>query len=108
MKLKTGDRVRVTAGKDKGKEGKITQVFPAMDRVVVEGANTQKRHLRSRGASTPGQIIEFPSPLHVSNVALLSPKSGKVGRVGYTRLTKDGKHVKIRHLRKGGEREDIE
>jgi len=107
MKIKSGDNVRVMAGKDKGKEGKVLQVFPKHNRVVVEGINTATRHLRaSRG--NKGQKISFPSPIHLSNVQLVSPKSGKVGRVGYKRIEKDGKARTIRVLRVKGAAEDIE
>jgi len=68
--VKTGDMVKILAGKDKGKTGKILQTFPRLDRVVVEGVNITKRHLRSRRNGEKGQIIEFPMPIHVSNVAL--------------------------------------
>lgn len=107
MKIKTGDKVRVIAGKDKGKEGNILQVFPALERVVVEGINVMTRHLKKRGERA-GQKIQFPSPLHVSNVQLISPKSGKAGRVGSKWIEKDGKRSKVRVLRVKGTTEDIE
>ncbi|MBM5789551.1 50S ribosomal protein L24 [Candidatus Parcubacteria bacterium] len=107
MKIKTGDKVRIIAGKDKGKEGNILQVFPELGRVVVEGANIMTRHLKGRGERA-GQKIQYPSPLSVSNVQLVSPKTGKAGRVGYKRIEKDGKRVKIRVLRVKGAKEDIE
>lgn len=69
--LKTGDEVIVTTGKDAGKRGKITQVFPALNRVAVEGVNVSKRHLRSRKQGQPGQIVEFSMPIHASNVQLV-------------------------------------
>ncbi len=68
LKIKTGDNVTVIAGKDKGKSGKVIQVFPKKQRVVVEGVNILKKHLRSRKQGEPGQRIELPAPLHVSNV----------------------------------------
>jgi len=95
MKIKTGDKVRVLAGKDAGKEGKVLQVFPKLERVVVENINLRKRHLRSRGASAPGQIITFPAPVHVSNLQLISGKSGLVGRVGYKFIEREGKKTKV-------------
>lgn len=69
MKIKTGEMVRVLAGKDKGKTGKILQVFPRDNRVVVEGVNIVKKHLRSRKQGEPGQRIELPGLIHASNVA---------------------------------------
>ncbi len=108
MKLKTGDKVRIIAGKDKGKEGVILQVFLQADRIVVEGANLMKKHLRSRGKGQKGQVITFPSPLHASNALLISPKSGKMGRVGYKFIEKDGKKQKLRVLKTKGRIEDAE
>jgi len=108
MKIKTGDKVRVIAGKDKGKEGAVLQVFPKLERVVVEGVNILTRHLRARGSAAPGQKIRFPSPLHLSNVKLVSGKSGKAGRVGYKFIEKEGTKIKIRVLHAKGKTEDIE
>jgi large subunit ribosomal protein L24 len=68
LRIKTGDTVKVVAGKDKGKTGKVIQVFPKLNRVVVEGVNMAKRHLRARGTSQKGQVIEFSMPIHISNV----------------------------------------
>lgn len=67
MKIKTGDNVRVIAGADKGKTGKVIQVFPKMEKIVVEGVNKSVKHVRKRG-STPGQRVEYDAPIHVSNV----------------------------------------
>jgi len=97
MKIKTGDKVRVLAGKDRGKEGTVMQVFPKLDRIVVEGVNIATRHLRG-GQGRQGQKISFPAPIHVSNVRVVSEKSGKSGRVGYKFLEKDGKQKKVRVL----------
>lgn len=107
MKLKTGDHVRVLTGKDKGKEGKILQVFPKLDRVVVEGLNIRKRHLRG-GGGRKGQIIEFPSPVHVSNVTLVGTGTIVSGRVGYKFIDLEGKKKKVRVLRKAGNMEDVD
>ncbi|MBI5369589.1 50S ribosomal protein L24 [Candidatus Uhrbacteria bacterium] len=107
MKIKTGDKVRVISGKDKGKEGNVIQTFPELERVVVEGVNVMTRHLKARG-NQPGQKIQFSSPIHQSNVTLVSPKSAKTGRVGYKKIQQDGKAVKIRVLRSKGASEDIE
>lgn len=68
LRIKTGEEVIVIAGKDKGKQGKIMQVFPALNRVVVEGVRMTKRHLKSRKSGDKGQIVEFPMPIHASNV----------------------------------------
>lgn len=68
FQLKTGDVVIVTAGKDKGKQGKILQAFPKLNRVVVEGVRLTKRHLRTRKEGEKGQIVEISMPIHASNV----------------------------------------
>jgi large subunit ribosomal protein L24 len=107
MKIKTGDNVRVIAGKDKGKEAKVMQVFPKLNRIVVEGINVATRHL-SGGRGRQGQKITFPAPIHVSNVKVVSEKSGKSGRVGYKFLDKDGKQKKVRVLKVKDKTEDLE
>lgn len=71
LRLKTGDEVVIIAGKDKGKQGKILQTFPVLGRVVVEGANMAKRHLKTRKAGERGQTVTFAMPLHASNVQLI-------------------------------------
>jgi len=83
MKIKTGDKVKVIAGKDKGKEGKVIQVFPALGKVVVEGVNIVKKHLRPQKKGEKGQRIELPGPIHTAKVMLIDPQSGKPTRVGY-------------------------
>lgn len=87
MKIKTGDNVKVLSGKDKGKTGKVVQVLvnksTLQSFVVIEGVNILKKHLRAGGKQQKGQIIELPAPIHVSNVMLIDPKSGKPTRVGY-------------------------
>jgi len=71
MKIKTGDNVIVCRGKDAGKTGKVLQVFRVENKVVVEGANIMKKHLRSRKRGEKGQKIELAAPIHISNVMLL-------------------------------------
>lgn len=107
MKIKAGDMVRVRTGKDKGRQGKILQVFPGLERVVVEGVNMMTKHLR-KSSQRAGQKIQFASPIQISNVVLVSPKSGKSGRVGYKIINAEGKRTKIRVLKTKGEVEDIE
>lgn len=92
MKIKTGDRVMVIAGKDKGKTGKVLQTFPKLGKVVVEGANVSTKYLRARGQGQKGQKIEFPGPLHVSNVMLIDPKTQKPTRVKYAVADGGKKH----------------
>ena len=98
MKIKTGDKVRIMVGKDKGKEGKIIQVFPDANRVVVEGLNQHVKHMKKRG-TTAGQKITFSAPLNASNVQVVG--AAGVGRVGYKM---DGtKKVRVLRTKKGVE-----
>lgn len=93
LKVKKGDEVIVIAGKEKGKKGKITQVIPSESRVIVGGINMVKRHTKPSRTS-PGGLVEKEAPLHVSNVALLDPKTGKPTRVGVKTL-EDGRKVRV-------------
>lgn len=97
MKIKQGDLVRVMAGKEKGKEGKVAQVLPEYNKVVVEGLNETTKHLKAR-AGQEGQKITYNAPIHASNVAVVSGKTA--GRIGYEVTEKDGKKVKTRVIRK--------
>ncbi|MGH9031370.1 MAG: 50S ribosomal protein L24 [Acidimicrobiia bacterium] len=98
MKLKKGDRVRVLAGKDVGKEGEITRVLRDDDRVIVDGVNVAKKHQRATRATMQGGIIDKDMPVHVSNVAILCSSCGPT-RIGY-RFERDG--TKVRVCRKCG------
>ncbi len=89
-----GDTVRVVRGDDKGKQGKVIRVFPKTGRVVVEGMNIVKRHRKARSADEPGGIIDFPAPIHHSNVMLLDPKSGEPTRLR-ARIDEDGTKERI-------------
>jgi large subunit ribosomal protein L24 len=99
MKLKKGDRVRVIAGKDVGKEGEITRAFPESDRVIIDGVNVAKRHTRATGQTMQGGIIDKDMPLHVSNVAIICSSCDSPSRIGY-RFEDDG--TKVRVCRKCG------
>jgi large subunit ribosomal protein L24 len=83
MRIRKGDRVRILAGKDRGREGVVSAAFPARGKVIVEGYNVARRHTKPRSADEPGGIIDKDMPMDVSNVAILSPKDGKPTRVGY-------------------------
>ncbi len=83
MKILKGDTVVVISGKYRGKIGKVLKSFPRERKVLVEGVNLIKKHLRPRREGEKGQIIEMPSPLDVSKVKLICPKCGKSTRVGY-------------------------
>ena len=106
MKIKTGDNVRVMAGKDKGKEGKVTQVFVGSERVIVDGVNKMVKNVRARSGQA-GQRIEFFGPVHVSNVQLVG-KGGMTGRVGFKVEKKDGVTKKTRVIRKGKKVQELE
>ena len=109
MYIKAGDTVAVIAGRDqfvtdkKGKKtrktGRVLKVFPKTDRVIVEGVNMMKKHQRPTNANDKGGIIDREAPIHVSNVALIDPKTGLPTRVGYKDV--DGK--KVRYAKKSGE-----
>ncbi|GAA1146620.1 50S ribosomal protein L24 [Nesterenkonia lutea] len=106
-KIKKDDLVQVLTGKDKGKQGKVLQVLPAKERVLVEGVNRMKRHLRAgQSGSTEGGIVESEATIHISNVAVVDPESGKPTRVGYRQETveRDGvsKTVRIRVAKASG------
>ena len=81
MHVTKGDTVRVVRGDDKGKEGKIIRVYRKTGRVVVEGVNIVKRHRKARRAEEQSGIVDFPAPIHSSNVMLLDPKSGEPTRM---------------------------
>jgi len=81
MKVKVGDTVRVIAGKDKGKEGKILKTFKSENRVVVEGLNIVKRHAKPRTTEDKGGIIEIEAPIHVSNVKVITNDKVKEAKV---------------------------
>ena len=93
MKIKKGDNVIVIAGKDKGKDGKISKVLRSKDAVIIEGINIRKRHQRPRKQGQSGQIVEFAAPINVSNVAIKDPKTGKPTRVGFK--MEGGKKIRI-------------
>ena len=98
-KIKKGDRVVLLAGKDKGKQGSVLRVIPKDERIVVEGLNMVQRHTRPTQADPQGGIKHKEAPLHVSNVALVDPKTGGATKVGFR--IEDGK--KVRFAKKSGE-----
>lgn len=92
MKLKTGDKVRVIAGSNKGKEGKITKVLG--DKVIVEGVNIVKKHLKPKYNNGTGEIVETEAPIHVSNVMIIDPKTKEPTKIKHD-IDKDGKKIRI-------------
>ncbi len=98
MKLKKGDNVIVTTGKDKGKKGSILKVFPLENRVLVEGVNIAKVSEKSRVRGKAGQVVERAMPLHASNVMIVDPKSGVRTRVAMKQIA----DKKVRFTKKTG------
>ncbi len=101
MKIKKNDKVKILAGKDSGKSGKVLQVFPGDKRLSIEGLNILIKHLRPQRKGEKGQRIEFPGLIDSSNVILICPNCGKETRVSY-KIVKDesGKNKKFRVCKK--------
>lgn len=89
MKLRKGDKIKVTAGKDRGKEGLVEKVWPKENRVSVAGVNIFKRHLKKRGEGQKSGIVEFNRPLPEANVALICPKCKQTTRVSFKLTDKE-------------------
>jgi len=93
MSIRTGDKVRVLAGKDKGKEAKVLAVYPTKQRVVVERVNLIKKATRPTQKNPKGGILEIEGPIHVSNVAIVCPKCSQATRIG--RRREDGTRIRV-------------
>jgi large subunit ribosomal protein L24 len=108
LKIKTGDRVLVLSGKDRGKTGTVSQVIAARSLVVVDGVNKSVKHMKTNQKDQKGQRIEYFSPIHSSNVMLIDEETGKPGRAGYT-VTKaaDGARTKTRFVKPSKSRKPI-
>lgn len=83
MKIKKGDTVLIIKGKDRGKSGVVIKALPKKNKVIVEGLNLVKKHLKPKRAGEKGQIVSIPAPLDVAKVKLICPKCKKPTRVGY-------------------------
>jgi len=92
-KIRKGDRVVVLSGKDKGREGEVVRAMPKDGKVVVQGVNMISRHTKPTQADPEGGIKRREAPIHVSNVAIKDPKTGKPARVGFE--VRDGKKVRV-------------
>lgn len=92
-KIRKGDRVVVLSGKDKGREGEVLRSFPKDSRVVVSGVNMIARHTKPTQSDPEGGIKRREAPIHVSNVAIKDPTTGKPARVGFE--VRDGKKVRV-------------
>ena len=100
QRLQKGDQVVVISGKDKGKKGKVMRLFTEENRVIVEGVNLVKRHMKPNPRMQQGGILEREQPLHASNVMLVDPSTGKGTRI---KVKVDDKGKKIRIAAKSGE-----
>ncbi|PST84446.1 50S ribosomal protein L24 [Pedobacter yulinensis] len=94
LKIRTGDLVKVIAGDSKGQQGKVLQVLTDKNKAIVEGINLVSRHTKPNAATPNGGIIKKEAPLHISNLMLVDPKTGKATRVG-RKLNADGKLVRV-------------
>lgn len=94
LKIRKGDKVRVIAGRDIGKEGEVEKVVSDESRAVVAGINLLKKYVRKRGEREPGGIVTVAAPIHLSNLMLICPKCSKPTRVG-GKVRDNGKKVRI-------------
>lgn len=93
MKIKKGDKVIVIAGKERGKTGVISEALSSDDKVIIDGLNISKRHRRATKSGGKGQIVEMAMPIHVSNVMLADPKTGKRTRIATKK--EGGKYIRV-------------
>lgn len=100
LHIKKGDTVYVNSGEDRGKEGRVLSVIPDKQRAIVEGINMVSKSTKPTAKHPQGGIIKMEAPIHVSNLNLIDPKSGKPTRVGH-RFDENGK--KVRYSKKSGE-----
>jgi len=100
-RIKVGDEVVVISGKDKGKRGKVAERIPKRDKLIVEGINIIKKHIRPTRKGQESGIVEREAPVHVSNVILICPRCGKRTRIGI-KCSKEEKR-KLRFCKKCGE-----
>ena len=99
LKIKKGDKVVVISGGSKGKEGEVIRVMPQDNNAIVEGVNMVSKHTKPSAKNPQGGIVKTEAPIHISNLALIDPKSGKATRVGYKM---EGEN-KVRVSKKSGE-----
>jgi len=93
-RIKKGDQVLVTTGSSKGVQGEVLSVNPTMDKAVVRGVALAKRHTKPSRTNQEGGIVSREMPVHLSNLKLVDPKSGKPTRVGF-RVLEDGRKVRV-------------
>jgi len=93
LKIKSGDTVVVTSGEHKSSEGKVMKVLIEKNKAIVEGVNMVSKHEKPSASNPQGGIVKKEAPIHISNLALIDPKSGKATRIGYK--MEDGKKVRF-------------
>jgi large subunit ribosomal protein L24 len=103
LKIKKNDLVLVVAGNDRGKRGKVLKVYPEKRRIVVEGVHFIKRHQRPTQSNPQGGIITREGPIHISNVMLIDPKTGKSTRVGRKMLGEGESRTRVRYAKASNE-----
>lgn len=103
LHVKKGDNVKVIAGNDKGKEGRILAVFPKKERVLVEGINMRIHHDKPSQENPQGGRIEREGSIHVSNVMVIDPTTGEPTRIGRKRIEEDGNGRWVRYSKSSGE-----
>ncbi|MBN8585522.1 MAG: 50S ribosomal protein L24 [Ignavibacteria bacterium] len=103
-KLRKNDKVKIIAGNNKGKEGKILKIYRSSNKVIVEGVNIIKRHTRPNQKNPQGGITQKEAPIQVSNVMLIDPKAGEPTRLGMQVIEEaEGKKKRMRYGKKSGE-----
>jgi large subunit ribosomal protein L24 len=100
LHIKKGDTVYVLSGEDKGKQGRVLSVQVTKQRAIVEGVNIVTKSTKPSAKHPQGGLIKMEAPIHISNLSLIDPKSGKATRVGFR---KDEKGVTVRYSKKSGE-----
>jgi large subunit ribosomal protein L24 len=93
-RIRKGDKVIVITGADRGKQGEVLAVLPKENRAVVQGVNIAKRHTKPRGMGQPGGIVEKEATIHLSNIALIDPKTDKATRIGF-KVLENGAKVRV-------------
>ena len=94
LKIRKGDTVQVISGANKGRQGTVLRVEPEKNRVVIEGLNMRKRHMKPSQTNPEGGIVEFEAPVHASNVMLIAPQSGEPTRVR-AQVGENGKRERV-------------
>lgn len=96
MKIHKNDNVKIIAGKDKGKTGKVLRAIPSEGKVIVQGMNVQKRHTKAKkNTKQGGGVVDISAPIHISNVQVLDPKINKPTRIGIVKDVATKKNVRV-------------